>query len=232
LPCGTGRQTHPSHTRQDAGGASERPPVEPPSPLDGVGAAGGRAGAGVVHVEASSEEAAGGSTTGGAMAGSRNRGRRRRGLCERRRHEPSVQVVHRSSSCMFPALNVDKPISMAHVTHLTPINPDNFCDRTATSSYLKKNSLTNILRPELVRKRCLISCQCKPVLTNYDKPVGQPYILAASSQNEMILEAPPRRIENGRSEINHATTVESRGVWVHETSTTPQCRGFIEVFFP
>jgi len=35
------------------------------------------------------------------------------------------------------ALNVDKPILMAHVTHLAPINPDGFCDMTATSSYLK-----------------------------------------------------------------------------------------------
>jgi len=38
---------------------------------------------------------------------------------------------------MFHALNVDKTILMAHVTHLTPINADNFCDMTATPSYLK-----------------------------------------------------------------------------------------------
>ena len=40
---------------------------------------------------------------------------------------------------------------------------------------LKISSSTNILYPKLVCKRCPIFTQCKTVLTNCDKPVGQPY---------------------------------------------------------
>jgi len=57
-------------------------------------------------------------------------------------------------------------------------------------------------------------------------------ILETSSEKEITLEAPPRRSEIGRCEISHATTVESRGIWVLETSTKLQCYGIVEVFVP
>jgi len=45
------------------------------------------------------------------------------------------------------------------------------------------------LHPKLVCKRCPIFTQCKPVLTNYDKPVGQPYPVCVRCEARR----PPRR---------------------------------------
>jgi len=59
-----------------------------------------------------------------------------------------------------------------------------FRSRDRNCSVFKKTSLTNILHSKLVCKRCPIFTQCKPVLTNYDKPVGQPYRMSSRHASE------------------------------------------------
>jgi len=75
---------------------------------------------------------------------------------------------------LVPCAVPTRVIKLGLVTHLTPKKRDSSGHVTATVPYLTITNLTNTLYSNIVRERCPIFTQCKPVLTNYDKPVWHP----------------------------------------------------------